>query len=76
MSIHGLKKRAALLVLGAAVAAVAGCGSDSDGGSAASGGGADLTAAQTLAQETSTRPTTLDLGKPVSKEIPTGKKIV
>lgn len=76
MSVHGLKKRAALVVCGAALAAVAGCGSDSDGGSAASGAGADLTAAQTLAEETSTRPTTLDLGKPVTKDIPTGKKVV
>ena len=33
MSVHGLKKRAALIVCGAALAAVAGCGSDSDGGS-------------------------------------------
>jgi ABC-type sugar transport system substrate-binding protein len=79
MSFHGLRKHAhkgaAFLVLGAALVA-AGCGSDSDGGSAASGGGADISAAQQLAQQASTRPTSLQLAKPVGKEIPTGKKIV
>jgi ABC-type sugar transport system substrate-binding protein len=74
MSIHGLRRGTALVVLGAALVAASGCGSDSDGGSGASGG-ADLTAAQALAQRASTRPTTLDLAKPVGKEIPTGKKI-
>jgi ribose transport system substrate-binding protein len=81
MSVHGLRNRtykgAALVVLGVALVAASGCGSDSDGASAASGGaGADVAKAQAIAKEASTRPTTLDLGKPVSKEIPTGKKIV
>jgi ABC-type sugar transport system substrate-binding protein len=62
-------------VIGAAMIAASGCGSDSDGGSAASGGSADLSAAQSIAEQASTRPTTLQLAKPVGKEIPTGKKI-
>jgi ABC-type sugar transport system substrate-binding protein len=79
MSIHGLRKLAykgaALLVLGAALVA-SGCGSDSEGASAASAGDADLAAANAVAEKATTRPTTLDLAKPVGKEIPTGKKIV
>jgi ABC-type sugar transport system substrate-binding protein len=80
MSIHGVRNRAykgaAVLVLGAALVA-AGCGSDSDGDSAASGGGgADVADAQAVAEKASTRPAVLDLGKPVGKEIPTGKKVV
>jgi ABC-type sugar transport system substrate-binding protein len=81
MSIHGLRKRAykgaAFLVLGAALVAASGCGSDSDGDSDAVGvGGAGVTAAQALAEKAGTRPTALDLAKPIGKEIPTGKKIV
>ena len=79
MPVHGLRNRAyksaAFLVIGAALAA-AGCGSDSDGDAAASGGDADVSAAQELAQEASTRPTSLQLAEPVGKEIPAGKKIV
>jgi ABC-type sugar transport system substrate-binding protein len=79
MSVHGLRNRAykgaAFLALGAALVAASGCGSDSDGASAASGGGANVTEAQALADKASTRPTVLDLGKPVGKEIPAGKKI-
>jgi ABC-type sugar transport system substrate-binding protein len=79
MSIHGLRKRAykgaAFLVLGAALVA-SGCGSDSEGASAASAGDADLAAAKAVAEKATTRPTTLDLAKPVGKKIPTGKKIV
>ena len=74
MSMHNLRSGAAVLIVGAALAA-AGCGSDSDGGSAASGGAADVSAAEQLAQQASTRPTTLQLAEPVGKEIPTGKKI-
>jgi ABC-type sugar transport system substrate-binding protein len=74
MSIHSLRSGAAVLCVGAALVA-AGCGSDSNGGSAASGGDADISAAEQLAQQASTRPTTLQLAKPVGKEIPTGKKI-
>jgi ABC-type sugar transport system substrate-binding protein len=79
MSIHGLRKLAytgaALLVLGAALVA-SGCGSDSDDASAASAGDADLAAAKAVADKATTRPTALDLAKPVGKKIPTGKKIV
>ncbi len=78
MSLHRLRNRAAVLVLGAAVATAAGCGSESDGGSAATGGGGGpgVTAAKTLAVESTSRPTGLELAKPVGKEIPAGKKIV
>src|SRR5918994_4524302 len=81
MSLHGLRNRAhqsaAFLVLGAALVAASGCGSDSDTGSAASnGGGPGVAEAQAVAERASARPTSLDLGKPVGKEIPTGKKIV
>src|ERR687898_2368032 len=80
MSLHGLRNRAhqsaAFLVLGAALVAASGCGSDSDTGSAASnGGGPGVAEAQAVAERASTRPTVLDLGKPVGKEIPIGKKI-
>lgn len=81
MSVHDLRKRAfkgaGFLVVAAALFA-AGCGSDSENGSAASGAGAgaDVSAAKTLAQQASTRPTSLDLAEPVGKQIPTGKKIV
>jgi ribose transport system substrate-binding protein len=78
MSVHGLRNRAykgaGFLVVAAALFA-AGCGSDSDGGSAASGADADVSAAKTLAQQASTRPTSLELAEPVGKQIPTGKKI-
>jgi ABC-type sugar transport system substrate-binding protein len=80
MAVHGLRNRAyksaACVVLGAALVAASGCGSDSDGGSAATGGDADVTAARALAKEASTRPTSLELAEPIAKEIPTGKKIV
>ena len=79
MSRNGLRNRAykgaAFLVLGAALVAASGCGNDSDGASAASGGDANVTEAQAAAEKAGTRPTVLDLGKPVGKEIPTGKKI-
>jgi len=79
MSMNGLRNRAyksaAFLVLGAALVAASGCGSDSDGASAASSGGANVTEAQAVADKAGTRPTVLDLGKPVGKEIPAGKKI-
>src|ERR687898_1983556 len=80
MSLHGLRNRAhqsaAFLVLGAALVAASGCGSDSDTGSAASnGGGPGVAEAQAVAERASTRPTVLDLGQPVGKEIPTGKKV-
>jgi ABC-type sugar transport system substrate-binding protein len=80
MSIHGLRNRfyrgGTLLALGAALVAASGCGSDSDDGPVAAAGGPGITAAKSLAQEASARPTTLELAQPVGKEIPTGKKIV
>src|SRR5215216_6643435 len=79
MSIHGLRNRAykgaALLVVGAAVAAVSGCGSDSGGSAAQSGGGAGVAEAQTLTQKATTRPTSIGLTKPIGKPVPTGKKV-
>jgi len=80
MAIHGLRNRAyksaAFLLLGAALVAASGCGDDSGDASAAEGGGGPgVEAAQAVANEASTRPTKLDLGKPVGKEIPSGKQI-
>jgi ABC-type sugar transport system substrate-binding protein len=76
MSFHSLRKRAALLVLGAGLVTAAGCGSDSGGSSAQSGEGANVAAAQTLAEQATTRPTSIGLTKPIGKPVPTGKKIV
>jgi ABC-type sugar transport system substrate-binding protein len=81
MSIHGFRngahKGAALLVLGAALAAVAaGCGSDSNSSAAQNGGGAGVALAERLAQKQTTRPTNIALTKPIGKPVPTGKKIV
>jgi ribose transport system substrate-binding protein len=76
MSTHSLRKRAALLVLGAGLVAAAGCGSDSGGSTAQGGGGAGVAKAQTLAQQASTRPTSIGLTKPIGKAVPTGKKVV
>ena len=76
MSVHGLRNLVGALVLGAALVAVAGCGdSESGGGSAAQGGGPGVAEAQTIAEKTTTRPTTLGFTKPVGKEIPAGKKV-
>jgi ABC-type sugar transport system substrate-binding protein len=80
MSTHGLRngayKGAALLVLGAALAAVTGCGSDSGGSAAGGGGGAGVAEALTLTQKATTRPTSIGLTKPIGKPVPTGKKVV
>jgi len=80
MTIHGLRsgayKGAALLALGAAVAAATGCGSDSGGSAAQSnGGGAGVAEAQTLAERATTRPTSIGLTKPIGKPVPAGKKV-
>src|SRR5215216_6168971 len=80
MTIHGLRsgayKGAALLALGAAVAAATGCGSDSGGSAAQSnGGGAGVVEAQTLAERATTRPTSIGLTKPIGKPVPAGKKV-
>jgi ABC-type sugar transport system substrate-binding protein len=78
MSINGLRKRAcqgaAFLALGAALVA-SGCGSDTEGAATASAGDADLAAAKAAAEKAAARPATLELAKPVGKDIPTGKKI-
>jgi ribose transport system substrate-binding protein len=69
-------KGAAVFAVGAALAAVSGCGSDSGAtGAANGGGGPGVAKAQTVAQKATTRPTSLGLAKPVGKPIPTGKKV-
>ena len=79
MSVHTLRngayKSAALLVTGAALVAATGCGSDSGGSTAQSGGGAGVVKAQTLAEKATTRPTSLGVLKPIGKPVPTGKKV-
>jgi ribose transport system substrate-binding protein len=74
MFIH---KGAALLVLGATLAA---CGSSSSGSStsgspAQTGGGAGVARAQTLVRQGTARPTTIGLATAIGKPVPTGKKI-
>jgi ABC-type sugar transport system substrate-binding protein len=76
MSMNSLRKRAALLVLGAGLVAAAGCGSDSGGSAAQSSEGANLAEAQSLAEQATARPTSIGLTKPIGKPVPTGKKIV
>jgi ABC-type sugar transport system substrate-binding protein len=73
---NGAHKGAALLVLGAALVAAAGCGSNSGGSTAQGGGGAGVAEAQTLAKQATTRPTSIGLTKPIGKPVPTGKKVV
>jgi ABC-type sugar transport system substrate-binding protein len=76
MSIHGLRKGAAVLALGASLVAATGCGSDSGGSAAGGGGGAGVAEALALAQKAATRPTSIGLTKPIGKPVPTGKKVV
>src|SRR3954451_24516158 len=77
MFIH---KGAALLLLGATMVAATACGSSA--GSSTSGSpsktadSAGVTRAQTLAQQATTRPTTIGLPPAVGKPVPTGKKVV
>jgi ABC-type sugar transport system substrate-binding protein len=70
------RKGAALLVLGLALVAATGCGSNSGGSAAQSGGGAGVAEAQTLTKQATTRPTSIGLTKPIGKPVPTGKKVV
>ena len=73
---NGAHKGAALLVLGLALVAATGCGSNS-GSSAAQGcGSASVAEAQTLTKQATTRPTSIGLTKPIGKPVPTGKKVV
>jgi ABC-type sugar transport system substrate-binding protein len=75
MFIH---KGAALLVLGATLAA---CGASSNGSSSTSGspaqtgGGAGVARAQTLVRQATARPSTIGLATAIGKPVPAGKKI-
>ena len=78
MPINGLKKLVGVLALGATLAA---CGSQSNGGSsggsaAAGSSGASVAKAQALAQQATSRPTTIGLAQAVDKPVPAGKKVV
>jgi ABC-type sugar transport system substrate-binding protein len=73
---NGAHKGAALLVLGLALVAATGCGSNSGGSAAQSGGGTGVAEAQTLTKQATTRPTSIGLTKPIGKPVPTGKKVV
>ena len=73
---NGAHKGAALLVLGLALVAATGCGNNSGGSAAQSGGGASVAEAQTLTKQATTRPTSIGLTKPIGKPVPTGKKVV
>jgi ABC-type sugar transport system substrate-binding protein len=73
---NGAHKGVALLVLGLALVAATGCGSNSGGSAAQSGGGASVAEAQTLTKQATTRPTSIGLTKPIGKPVPTGKKVV
>jgi ABC-type sugar transport system substrate-binding protein len=77
MSAHVLRKGAAVLAAGVALVGATGCGSSDSGGSAAAGGGgAGVSEALTLAKQSTTRPTSIGLTKPIGKSVPTGKKVV
>jgi ABC-type sugar transport system substrate-binding protein len=78
MSAHVLRKGAAVLAAGVvALVGATGCGSGDSGGSAAAGGGGTgVSEALTLAKQSTTRPTTIGLTKPIGKSVPTGKKVV
>jgi ABC-type sugar transport system substrate-binding protein len=68
---------AMLMALAALLLVAAGCGED-EGGEGGAGGGsaaADVSAAEALTQQFSTRPSEINQKKPIGKEIPTGKKI-
>ena len=79
MSVHTLRnsayRSATLIVLGAALVAAAGCGSDSGSSTGQSGGGPGVAKAQALAKEATTRPTSLGITESIGKPVPTGKKV-
>ena len=76
MSVHGLRNLVGALALGAALAAVAGCGDEEpSAGPAAKSGGPGVAEAQALAQKATTRPTTIGLENAIGKEVPGGKKV-
>jgi ribose transport system substrate-binding protein len=73
---NGAYRGAALVVLGAALVAATGCGSNSGGSTTQTGGGAGVAEAQSLANQAATRPNSIGLTTPIGKAVPTGKKIV
>jgi ribose transport system substrate-binding protein len=76
MSTHGLRKGAAVLAAGAALVVATGCGSSDSGSSAAQGGGgAGVAEALTLAKQSTSRPTSIGITKPIGNPVPTGKKV-
>src|SRR3954451_11670872 len=76
MFIH---KGAALLLLGATMVTATACcssaGSSTSGSPSKTGDSAGVARAKSLAQEATTRPTTIGLDTAVGKPVPTGKKI-
>jgi ribose transport system substrate-binding protein len=76
MSAHVLRKGAAVLAAGVALVGATGCGSDSGSSAAQGGGGAGVAEALTLAKQSTTRPTSIGITKPIGKPVPTGKKVV
>ena len=75
MFVHA--RKVAVPLMAATALIVTGCGSDSGGGASAAltGGGPGVAKAQTLAEEASTRPTTLGALQPIGKPVPAGKKV-
>src|SRR3954451_254578 len=77
MFIH---KGAALLLLGATMVTATACcssaGSSTSGSPSKTGDSAGVARAKSLAQEATTRPTTIGLATAVGKPVPTGKKVV
>jgi ribose transport system substrate-binding protein len=76
MSAHVLRKGAAVLAAGVALVGATGCGSGSSGSAAQGGGGAGVAEALTLAKQSTARPTSIGITKPIGKPVPTGKKVV
>src|SRR3954447_15147008 len=77
MFIH---KGAALLLLGATMVTATACGSSAgsstSGSPSKTGDSAGVARAKSLAQQATTRPTTIGLATAVGKPVPTGKKVV
>jgi ABC-type sugar transport system substrate-binding protein len=84
MATHRFRSRtsrvtALLATLVATALVAAGCGSSGSSGSSSSGGGASaqgLAQAQAVVKQASTRPSTITVTQPISKPVPTGKKVV